>query len=195
MTSDQALDLFKKSGAFLQGHFLLTSGLHSTGYLQCALVCQDPRVCATLCEGLAAQFKDRPADVVIGPAMGGIVFAYELARALGTRGIFTERDNEGKMILRRGFALNAGERVLVAEDVMTTGGSAAEIVQIAEQAGAEVVGVAALVDRGGSKRFAGRHVAAALQVDLPTWTPEECPLCKQGVPAVKPGSRMKPGAK
>lgn len=195
MTNDEALAIFKECGAFLQGHFLLTSGLHSSGYLQCALVCQNPKVCATLCESLAETFRGEKVDVVIGPAMGGIVLAYEMARAMGARGIFTERDDSGKMTLRRGFSLKAGERVLVAEDVMTTGGSAGEIVEIAEQAGAKVVGVVSLVDRGGAKRFAGRMVASALKVDLPTWKPEECPLCKQGSAAVKPGSRKQPGAK
>jgi orotate phosphoribosyltransferase len=195
VTNEEALSLFKECGAFLQGHFLLTSGLHSSAYLQCALICQEPAVCARFCAGLAGQFKDKRVDVVVGPAMGGIVFAYELARALGTRGIFTERNDEGKMTLRRGFALNPGERVLVAEDVLTTGGSAAEIVEIAKQAGAEVAGVAALVDRGGAKRFAPLPVAAALKADVPTWKPEECPLCKAGTPAVKPGSRKDPGAR
>jgi len=194
VTNEEALSLFKNCGAFLQGHFLLSSGLHSSGYLQCALVCQDPVACAKLCDALAGQFKRKKIDVVVGPAMGGIVFAYELARALGTRGIFTERNGEGKMILRRGFTLTPGERVLVAEDVLTTGGSAAEILEIAKQAGAEVVGVAALVDRGGAKRFAPLPVAAAFKADVPTWKPEECPLCRQGVPVVKPGSRKDPGA-
>lgn len=193
MDQTQAEKLFRDCGAYLQGHFLLTSGLHSSGYLQCALVCQRPDVCAQFGEHLAASFRDGPVDVVIGPAMGGIVLAYELARALGARGVFTERGDDGRMALRRGFEIRAGERVVVAEDVMTTGGSAAEIVEMAEKAGAKVVGVAALVDRGGAARFAGRTVAAALKVDLPTWKPEECPLCRQGLPAVKPGSRKQPG--
>jgi orotate phosphoribosyltransferase len=157
-------------------------------------------------------------DAVIGPAMGGIVLAYELARALGvrsprfvevsreqrdpaahalgTRGIYTERGEDGRMTLRRGFALSRGERVVIVEDVMTTGGSAAELIEIAEAAGAEVVGVVALVDRGGVKRFSGRyHPDALLMVELPTYKPEECPLCKEGkIPLVKPGSRKGPGA-
>jgi len=190
----QAQDIFTRSGAFLKGHFQLSSGLHSPGYLQCALVCQDPKACATVCEDLASQFRDKPVDAVIGPAMGGIVLAYELARALGCRGIFMERGEDGRMALRRGFGLRRGEKVLVAEDVMTTGGSAAEIVEIVEKAGAVVVGVVALVDRGGAKRFAGRRVATVLQADVPTYKPEECPLCKQGVTLVKPGSRKQPGA-
>ena len=156
MDRSQIEAVFKKCGAFLQGHFLLTSGLHSPGYLQCALVCQDPAACAQLCEELAKRFRGARVDAVIGPAMGGIVLAYELARALGARGFYTERGEDGKMTLRRGFALNRGERVVIVEDVMTTGGSAAELIEIAEAAGAEVVGVVALVDRGGAKRFEGR---------------------------------------
>lgn len=193
MDRNQIEAAFKKCGAFLQGHFLLTSGLHSPGYLQCALVCQDPAVCAQLCEELAKPFRGARVDAVVGPAMGGIVLAYELARALGARGIYTERGEDGKMTLRRGFALNRGERIIVAEDVMTTGGSAAELIEIADAAGAEVAGVVALVDRGGAKRFEGRRVAFALQVELPAYKAEECPLCKKGIALVKPGSRKKPG--
>ena len=194
MDQEKAVRVFKECGAFLQGHFLLTSGLHSPGYLQCALVCQRPKVCADLCKELAGEFAGQKVDVVIGPAMGGIVLAYELARALNARGIFMERGDDGRMTLRRGFAINPGEKVVVAEDVMTTGGSAAEIVELTEKAGAVVVGVVSLVDRGGAKRFEGRRVASALKVELPTYKPEECPLCKQGTPAVKPGSRKQPGA-
>jgi orotate phosphoribosyltransferase len=194
MDRSQIEAAFKKCGAFLQGHFQLTSGLHSPGYLQCALVCQDPVECARLCEELARPFRGARVDAVIGPAMGGIVLAYELARALGACGFYTERGEDGRMTLRRGFALDRGEKVIVAEDVMTTGGSAAELIEIAEAAGAEVVGVVALVDRGGAKRFEGRRVAFALPVELPTYKPEECPLCKEGkIPLVKPGSRKRPG--
>ena len=194
MDRDQVLAIFKESGAFLQGHFLLSSGLHSSGYLQCALVCQNPDACSRLCEDLAKHYKDTRIDTVIGPAMGGIVLAYEMARAVGARGIFMERDEGGRMTLRRGFAVSPGERVLVAEDVMTTGGSAAELIEVSEKAGAQVVGVVSLVDRGGAGRFQGRRVASALKIAVPTYRPEECPLCKQGVPLVKPGSRKQPGA-
>jgi len=194
MERSQAEEIFKKSGAFLEGHFQLSSGLHSPGYLQCALVCQDPLACARLCEELAKPFRGAGVDAVIGPAMGGIVLAYEMARALGARGIFMERDENGRMILRRGFALERGEKVLVAEDVMTTGGSAAELIEVAGAAGAEVLGVVALVDRGGAKRFEGWRVACAFKVEVPTYSPAECPLCRQGVPLVKPGTRKRPGA-
>jgi orotate phosphoribosyltransferase len=150
--------------------------------------------CARLCEELAKPFRGAGVDAVIGPAMGGIVLAYELARTLGARGMFMERDESGRMILRRGFALERGEKVLVAEDVMTTGGSAAELIEVAGAAGAEVIGVVALVDRGGAKRFEGRRVAYALKAEVPTYSPAECPLCRQGAPLVKPGSRKRPGA-
>lgn len=195
MEHEAALEKFGKCGALLDGHFLLTSGRHSGRYLQCALVCRHPRVCEEFCRELAGEFADVAVDTVIGPAMGGIVLAYEFARALGAQAIFMERDGEGRMALRRGFALTPGEKVLVAEDVMTTGGSVAEIVELAEAAGAEVIGVACLVDRGGLKRFAGRKTASLMKIDFPTWKPEECPLCAQGDAPVKPGSRKQPGVK
>ena len=194
MKQEEILGIFKDCGALLQGHFLLTSGLHSPTYLQCALVCRRPQLCARLCEELAASFRDASADLVVGPAMGGIVLAYELARALGVEGLFMERDDAGRMTLRRGFAIQPGQSVIVAEDVMTTGGSVAEIVEGVEAAGATVVGVACLVDRGGLARFGDRRTAALLKMDIPTYAPDDCPLCREGVPAVKPGSRKREGA-
>lgn len=193
MNQELAARLFKECGAYLQGHFVLSSGMHSSGYMQCALVCQDPELCARFCAELAKPFENEKIQTVIGPAMGGIVLAYELARALKARGVFTERDENGRMTLRRGFVVSPGERVIVVEDVMTTGGSAAEVVEQLESIGVVVVGVASLVDRGGARRFDGRLVSTALKVELPAWKPEECPLCKQGIPAVKPGSRKQPG--
>ena len=192
MDHEAVLDVFRKCDAMLEGHFLLSSGLHSPRYLQCARVCRLPDVCGRLCAELAKEFQDAQVDVVVGPALGGIVLAYELARALGARGIFMERDAEGRMTLRRGFELKAGESVLVAEDVMTTGGSVAEIVEVAERAGASVAGVACLVDRGGAKRFEGRRVAGLLRMEIPTYAPEVCPQCREGEPLVKPGSRERP---
>jgi orotate phosphoribosyltransferase len=189
---EQVLKTFEDCGALLKGHFLLSSGLHSPGYLQCALVCQHPGICARLCDELARELQGVPADVIAGPAMGGIIPAYELARALRVRGIFFERDDNGRMRLRRGFGLTVGERVIVAEDVMTTGGSVAEIVEAVEAAGAELAGIACLVDRGGARRFAGRPTVSLLQIEIPTYPPDECPLCKEGVPLAKPGSRKEP---
>lgn len=194
MAQEAVLQKFRECGALLEGHFLLTSGLHSGHYLQCALVCQHPEVCGEFCAELAACFTDTAIDTVIGPAMGGIVLAYELARALGGRAVFMERDGEGRMALRRGFALARGESVLVAEDVMTTGGSVGEIIVQAEAAGARVAGVACLVDRGGLKRFAERKTASVLEISFPTYKPEACPLCAGGSAPVKPGSRRQLGA-
>ena len=193
MDRDDVLNVFRECGALLEGHFLLTSGLHSPRYLQCALVMQDPRVCGKLCAQLADKLHDVEADTVIGPAIGGIVLAYELARALGVRGIFMERDKDGAMTLRRGFSLTPGSKVIVAEDVMTTGGSVAEVVAAAEEAGATVAAVACFVDRGGLKRFDGKRTASLLQVEAPTCAADDCPLCREGIPLVKPGSRKKPG--
>jgi len=187
------LEIFEECGALLTGHFLLSSGLHSSRYLQCALVCRYPDVCARLCAALAGEFRRPRVDAVVGPAMGGIVLAYELARALDARGIFIERDTDGRMTLRRGFVLKRGESVVVAEDVMTTGGSVAEIVEQLERTGVNVAGIACLVDRGGAKRFAGRRVASLLQMEIPTYAPADCPQCRDGVPVVKPGSRKRPG--
>lgn len=194
MERDEVLGIFEECGALLEGHFLLSSGRHSGRYLQCALVCQHPETCARFCRELAGRFEGVKIDTVIGPAMGGIVLAYEFARALGARSLFMERDAEGRMTLRRGFELHPGEKVVVAEDVMTTGGSVAEIVEQAEAAGAEVVGVACLVDRGGLKRFEARRTASLLAIDFPTYRPEACPLCQEGPDLVKPGSRERSGA-
>lgn len=193
MDRNEVLNIFRDCRALLEGHFLLSSGLHSGRYLQCSLVCQHPDICARLVHDLARPFAGEKIDAVIGPAMGGIVLAYELARALGARGVFMERE-AGGMTLRRGFALARGERVVVAEDVMTTGGSVAEVVARAEAAGAEVAGIACLVDRGGLKRFEGRRRAALTAIDFPTYEAAACPLCKEGLELVKPGSRKTPGA-
>ena len=190
---EKLLNIFKDCGALLQGHFLLTSGLHSPTYLQCARVCRLPDICGELCAELAEQLRDIRVDAVVGPALGGIVIAYELARAMGTRGIFMERDADGRMTLRRGFELVPGESVVVAEDVMTTGGSVTEIIENVEKAGATVAGVACLVDRGGARRFEGRRIARLLQMQVPTYTAEDCPQCRKGMELVKPGSRKQPG--
>jgi len=188
------LETFREAGALLEGHFLLSSGLHSPKYLQCALVLQDPARAERLCGRLARAFADDRVETVVGPAMGGILVAYELARALGATAIFAERE-EGRMRLRRGFRIEPGRRVLLAEDVVTTGGSLREVLAIVREAGAEVVGVAALVDRtSGRDPGFGMPLTALVQLDVPTHVPEECPLCREGVPVVKPGSRKTPEA-
>jgi len=181
---------FQATGALLDGHFLLSSGLHSPRYLQCALVLQYPKIAEAMCADLAERVRQLEPQVVLAPALGGIVLAYELARALGVRGIFGER-KEGKMVLRRGFRLTPGERVLLAEDVITTGGSLRELYPLVEAAGAQVVCIAALVDRSSEEKRPdfGATLESLICLSVPTYAPEVCPLCKKGLPLVKPGSR------
>ncbi len=188
MSEAEVLALYDKTGALLRGHFLLSSGLHSDTYLQSALVLQHPEHAATLCAELAARFRDDRVEAVVAPAIGGILVAHEVARALGVRGLFTERDN-GIMRLRRGFSIAADERCLVVEDVVTTGGSTREVMRAIAEAGGHVVGTASLIDRsGGTVEFPVKHAALAT-ITVPAFKPEECPLCKVGSRAVKPGSR------
>jgi orotate phosphoribosyltransferase len=188
LTERETLARYEKRGALLRGHFRLTSGLHSDIYLQSALVLQHPEDAAVLGEGLAAPFRAERVQAVLAPAIGGILVAHEVARALGVRALFTEREN-GVMQLRRGFTLSRGERCLVVEDVITTGGSTREVVQCVEAHGGSVVGVGSLIDRsGGAAAFPVRRVALAT-VTAATYPPDACPLCKAGSEAVKPGSR------
>ena len=188
MTRDELLDLFRRSGALLEGHFRLSSGLHSPGYLQCALVLAHPRHAETLGRAIADRLRDLRPTIVLSPALGGVIIGHEVGRALGVRAIFAERQ-DGVLTLRRGFMLGDNERVLVVEDVLTTGGSTRETMQVATAAGAQVVGAGAIVDRsGGAVRF-DVPLAALLDVALPTYEPDQCPLCAQGLPVVKPGSR------
>lgn len=187
--SEAYLREFSEAGGLLDGHFVLTSGLHSPRYLQCALVLQHPGLAQRLCRDLAAKLKDLRAETVIGPALGGIVVAYELARALGVRGIFAER-KDGAMLLRRGFDIRPGERLLLAEDVITTGGSLKEVMEIVRKAGGLPVGVASLVDRSGDRKpDFGVPLVSLIRIEVPAWPADSCPLCKEGVPVVKPGSR------
>jgi orotate phosphoribosyltransferase len=188
MTRDELLDLFRRSGALLDGHFRLSSGLHSSGYLQCALVLQHPRHAEALGKAIADRTRDLGATVVLSPALGGVVIGHEVGRGLGVRAIFAERQ-DGVLSLRRGFVIAESDRVLVIEDVLTTGGSTRETMQVARAAGGQVVGAASVVDRsGGAVRF-DVPFSALLEVALPTYEPHECPLCAQGLPVVKPGSR------
>ena len=190
MTDKEILTLFRTHAALLEGHFILSSGLHSDRYVQCALVLQHPRVAEQLCAELAKKLAGLGATVVAAPALGGILVAHEVARALNIRALFTERQ-EGVMTLRRGFSLASGEPALVVEDVMTTGLSTRETVECVGQAGGKVVGVGALIDRSGGKVSLGLPHAALLTLDIQNYQPAECPLCKSGVPAIKPGSRTK----
>lgn len=188
MTEAEVLALYERTGALLRGHFCLTSGLHSDVYLQSALVLQYPVHAEALGRALAEAWRGSGAATVLAPALGGILVAHEVARALGLRALFTERE-QGVMTLRRGFTLRAGEPCLVVEDVITTGGSTREVLACVEAHGARVVGVGALVDRsGGAARFPVPLVALA-RVNPAAWPPEACPLCRAGTPAVKPGSR------
>ena len=187
--NSQILQIFKDTNALLEGHFLLTSGKHSAQYMQCAQVLQYPRIAATLGQELAGKFAGLGIETVIGPAMGGIIVAHEVGRALGVRAIFAERQN-GKMTLRRGFKLKETEKVLVVEDVITTGGSVQEVIEIVREAGAEPVGVGVLVDRSaGQVDFDGLLLHSLLQMNIEAYEPENCPLCAQGIPWEKPGSR------
>ncbi len=191
MTRDELLDLFRKSGALLEGHFRLTSGLHSPGYLQCALVLQHPDAAARLGAAIADRTRELRPTVVLSPALGGIVIGQEVGRALGVRAIFAERQ-DGALTLRRGFIIAETDRVLVVEDVVTTGGSTRETMQVATAAGGRVVGAASIVDRRARAQAVGLDdvpYVALLGMDLPTYEPERCPLCAQGLPVVKPGSR------
>jgi len=189
MREDEVVERFRRTRALLEGHFVLTSGLHSTNYLQCALVLQHPSEAEAFGRAIAERFAGQQVEAVAAPAIGGIIIGWEVARALGVRSVWTEREN-GRMTLRRGFAVRDGERVVVVEDVITTGGSTRETVEALRELGANVVGAASIIDRSGGRADVGapRHALATL--DVPTHAPEVCPQCAQGVPAIKPGSRQ-----
>jgi len=184
------LDDMKAAGALLEGHFKLSSGLHSPRYLQCALFLADPARAEAAGRQLAARLKNCSVQVVVAPALGGVVIGHEVARALDATFLFAERC-DGVMQLRRGFSLNPGERVAVIEDVVTTGGSTREVMDVVRQYGGTVVGVGSMVNRSGAANpFAPLPYTALLTVDVPTHQPDACPLCQAGIPVVKPGSRQ-----
>src|SRR5688572_70139 len=185
---EELLTLFRRSGALLEGHFRLSSGLHSTGYLQCALVLSNPADAETLGRAIGDRVRQWRPGVVLSPALGGVVIGHEVGRALGVRAMFAERQ-DGMLTLRRGFVLAESDRVLVVEDVLTTGGSTRETMQVARAAGARVVGVASIVDRSRGSAPFDVPFESLLGVDLPTYQPDACPMCAQGLPVVKPGSR------
>jgi orotate phosphoribosyltransferase len=189
MDREALLDLFRRCSALLEGHFRLSSGLHSPGYLQCALVLQHPQHAERLGAALAAELKDLRPTTVLSPALGGLIIGHEVARALGARAIFAERE-DGALRLRRGFTISDAERVIVVEDVVTTGGSTKETMQVARAAGAQVLAAAAVVNRSGGKASLDVPLHALLDLSLPTYEPDACPLCAQGLPIVKPGSRQ-----
>jgi orotate phosphoribosyltransferase len=188
MDSDVVLDLFRQSGALLEGHFRLTSGLHSERYLQSALVLQYPELAERLGILLAARIVHLQATAVLSPALGGIIIGHEVARALGTRALFAERV-DGNLTLRRGFSLTSSDRVLVVEDVITTGGSTRETSNVASAAGASVVGAASIIDRGSDPERLNLPLFSLVNLTVPAYEAESCPLCARGVPVVKPGSR------
>jgi orotate phosphoribosyltransferase len=187
---DAVLSLFRSVGALLEGHFRLSSGLHSNGYMQSALVLQHPDHAAALGRALADAVRALNPEVVLSPALGGLIIGHEVARALGVRAIFAERQ-DGALMLRRGFVIGETDRVLVVEDVVTTGGSTRETMQVAKAAGGYVVGAASIVNRGAAAVALGADepYVALLDVNLPAYEPDKCPLCARGLPVVKPGSR------
>lgn len=191
MIDDHWMERFRRFGAVQDGHFLLSSGLHGSMYIQSALILQHPQEAAALGEALAERVRDARPDVVIGPALGGIVIAHEVARALGCRALFAERA-DGVMQLRRGFVIAPDERTLVVEDVITTGGSVEEVAALVRSAGGHVVGFAVLVDRSAGRVHLEAPLAALITLDLPVFRADACPQCREGVPLRKPGSRARP---
>jgi len=188
MQSDQVIALFKKCGALLDGHFILSSGLHSSGYLQSALVLQHPKHATAIGVALADRVSVLTPGVVVSPALGGLIIGHEVARALGVRALFVERQ-DGKLVLRRGFNLEPGERLIVVEDVVTTGGSTQETINLVRELGGVVVGASTIINRGGQHVFSETRLEALAEVSLPTYELNKCPLCIQGVSLTKPGSR------
>ena len=190
LTNTEAEKLLIENHGLLNGHFLLTSGRHSDKYLQCAKIFQDSKLSAIFCESLAEKFKDEKIDLVIGPAIGAILMSYEMSRVLGVKNIFAERDSDGKMTLRRGFVVEPGQRVLVVEDVVTTGGSVKEVLSLLSDLGASVVGVGSIVDRTGGEKVFDCRFESVYSAKVESFDKEDCPICKENkIPLVKPGSR------
>ena len=189
LNAEQVIQEFRKTGALLEGHFQLTSGLHSTVYLQCALVLQFPEKAEEFGRAIADAYRDEDIKLVASPAIGGIVIGHEVARALGARFIWTERD-AGQMTLRRGFTFSPGEKTLVVEDVVTTGGSTRETIAALKEAGANVVAAASIIDRSGGSADVGVPRTALASLKVLSVDPSVCDACKLGEPAVKPGSRQ-----
>lgn len=200
MKPEEIISIFKEKNALLEGHFKLSSGLHSEKYLQCALILQYPDLAEKFAKALAEKFAKEKISVVVGPALGGITLAYEIGRALGARGIFTERQEglpapnaagrAGRMRLRRSFSIKKGEKVLVAEDVVTTGLSTKEVIEVVKVSSGIVVGVASIIDRSGGKANFSVPFKSLAKIDIKTYKEQECPLCKKGIPVIKPGSRQ-----
>ena len=188
LNENEIFAIFRETGALLEGHFLLTSGKHSNVYFQCAKVLQYPDYTRQICELIAKQFESYEFETVIAPAMGGIIVGYEVARQLNKRFIFAEREDKN-LTMRRGFSLSEKEKVLVCEDVITTGGSVYEVINIVKNHKANVVGVGVIVDRSGGKVKFDAPLFTTLQINADTYTSEDCILCRENIPVVKPGSR------
>ncbi|MBE7030567.1 MAG: orotate phosphoribosyltransferase [Ruminococcaceae bacterium] len=188
LTRERVIEILKEAGVLQEGHFLLTSGRHSDKYMQCAKIFQDAKYSEELCRDLAEQFADDDIQLVIGPAIGAIQMSYEVSRHLGVKNIFAEREN-GAMTLRRGFTIEPGQRVLVVEDVVTTGGSVREVIDIVKEQGGVVAGVGVVVDRTNGQIDFGVKLKSVISMEVISYEADECPLCKQNLPLVKPGSR------
>ena len=190
ISDERVLEILKEAGVLLEGHFRLTSGRHSNRYLQCAKIFRNTKYSEELCKALAEQFANDSVDVVIGPAMGAVQMAYEVSRHLNCENFFAERDEEGKMVLRRGFTVTKDMNVLLVEDVVTTGGSVKEVLELVQEVGANVVGIGSIVNRTSGNVDFGVPFKSVITVDVESYDPEDCPLCKEGkLPVVKPGSR------
>ncbi len=190
--ADRVLDLFEQTGAYLRGHFRLTSGLHSGSYLQSALVLQHPRHAERLGRELARMLSglaQEKVSLVVSPALGGLIIGHETARALGVRFLFTERDTDRRMSLRRGFSIGAGERAFIVEDVITTGGSTKEVIDIVRAAGGIAVAAGSIIDRSGGTADLGIPRVALETLTVEGFDPAQCPMCRRGEPVTKPGSR------
>jgi orotate phosphoribosyltransferase len=188
LSQQEVYDLFKKADALLEGHFLLASGMHSPNYLEKFLVLQYPPTVERFCAELADRFKDSNIEVVLGPTTGGVLLAYEVAKNLGVRGIFAERGEQGGRVLRRGFKIAPGERVLLVDDILTAGTSVRDTMRVVDEAGAALVGIGVLADRSGGKVDFGVRLESLLKVDMLQYAADECPQCKAGVPLTKRGS-------
>ena len=193
MRDEAIITRFQESGALLKGHFVLSSGLHSPVYLQCAIALQSPVVAAEFGAAIAERFQNDQIETVASPALGGLIIGYEVARHLGARFLWTERAN-GEMTLRRGFSIRAGERVLVVEDVVTTGGSTRETIEVLSSLGATIVAAASIIDRSGGRAEVGVPRFSLAMIDVPAVAPADCDACKRGEPILKPGSRTTVGS-
>ena len=188
MSTEKIIDILKKSEALLEGHFLLSSGKHSNRYVQCAKVLKNPAYAAEVLKPVVESVRELPIDLIVGPAMGGIIVAYEMGRQLGLEAVFTER-KDGEMQLRRGFEIQRGAKILITEDVVTTGKSTLEVKRLLEELGGEVIGVASIVDRRAGDIELGIPLYSAIKLEIESYDPDSCPICEKGLKIEKPGSR------